>query len=81
MTDDELDTLWKNRFGHEGKFANDTNKLDLTSLSEDEKIKVGRVVAYYHPSDNNVYKFYMGVLCVPNRVIMESILCEGESNV
>lgn len=80
MTDVELDAAWASKFGGSGPWANDEKKLDLSQISDQQKEDVGRVVAYYYPSADNVFAFYAGVLTVPNRAIMECILNTGEAN-
>lgn len=80
MTDHELDEAWAARFGGSGPWANDVKRLDLSTLSKEERESLGKVVAYYYPSTESVFEFYTGVLTVPNRAIMEHILKSGDSN-
>lgn len=74
MTDAELDAAWAARFGGTGPWANDDKRLNLTSLTIEERRSVGELVAYYHKPTESVFEFYAGVLTVPNRAIMEHIL-------
>ncbi|MGL5012932.1 MAG: hypothetical protein ACRC6V_01410 [Bacteroidales bacterium] len=76
LTDNQLNELWAKHFGHVGSFAEDKDKLDLKDLTSEQMGTVGKAVAYYYPATDNVFTFYMQILTIPNRVIMETLLKE-----
>lgn len=74
LTDNQLNEAWAKQFGQVGSFADDKDKLDLKDLNTEQVAAVGKAVAYHYPATDNVFTFYMQILTVPNRVVMETIL-------
>lgn len=76
LTDNQLNEAWAKHFGQVGSFADDKDKLDLKELTVEQMGAVGKAVAYHYPATDDVFTFYMQILTVPNRVIMETLLKE-----